>query len=148
RGVQPFVYREELNFAAIETALATRRKMGRRRAGGLWARRPPQGIDVKAGRGGIRDIEFLVQCLQRVYGGAEPWLRSRGTLFALQKLHDKGHISGKEFHELTNAYEFLRHLEHRLQLRQGQQTHRLPIDAHELRAIEPSMEPYSGAGLA
>src|SRR2546430_3558024 len=80
-------------------------------------------IDVKIDSGGIRDIEFLVQCLQRVYGGREPWLRSGGTLFALQKLHDKGHISGKEFHELTSAYEFLRHLEHRLQLRHGQQTH-------------------------
>ena len=55
----------------------------------------------------------------RVYGGAEPWLRSGGTLFSLQKLHDKRHISGHEFHELTSAYEFLRHLEHRLQLRQG-----------------------------
>ena len=58
-------------------------------------------IDVKIDRGGIRDIEFLVQCLQRVYGGAEPWLRSGGTLFSLQKLHDKGHISGREFHDLT-----------------------------------------------
>ena len=84
------------------------------------------GIDVKVDRGGIRDIEFLVQCLQRVYGGSESWLRSRGTLFALQKLHDKEHISGKDFHNLTNAYEFLRNLEHRLQLRHGQQTHRLP----------------------
>ena len=81
---------------------------------------------MKVDRGGIRDIEFLVQCLQRVYGGAEPWLRSGGTLFSLHKLHDKGHISGKEFHDLTSAYEFLRHLEHRLQLREGQQTHRLP----------------------
>ena len=81
---------------------------------------------MKIDRGGIRDIEFLVQCLQRVYGGAEPWLRSGGTLFSLHKLHDKGHISGKEFHDLTSAYEFLRHLEHRLQLREGRQTHRLP----------------------
>ena len=81
---------------------------------------------MKVDAGGIRDIEFLVQCLQRVYGGGEPWLRSRGTLFALQKLHDKEHISGKDFHNLTNAYEFLRNLEHRLQLRHGQQTHRLP----------------------
>ena len=48
----------------------------------------PEAIDVKLDRGGIRDIEFLVQCLQRVYGGAEPWLRSGGTLFSLQKLHD------------------------------------------------------------
>ena len=88
---------------------------------------------MKIDRGGIRDIEFLVQCLQRVYGGAEPWLRSGGTLFSLHKLHDKGHISGKEFHDLTSAYEFLRHLEHRLQLRQGQQTHRLPASEADCR---------------
>ena len=56
---------------------------------------------MKLDRGGIRDIEFLVQCLQRVYGGTEPWLRSGGTLFALQKLHDKEHLSGTDFHKLT-----------------------------------------------
>ena len=86
---------------------------------------------MKLDRGGIRDIEFLVQCLQRVYGGKERWLRSGGTLFSLQKLHDKEHISGKDFHELTNAYEFLRKLEHRLQLRHGQQTHQLPKSKEE-----------------
>ena len=148
RGVQAQVYTKDVNFTAIETALAALDKMRRRRSHRGELESAAQTVNVKLDRGGIRDVEFLVQCLQRVYGGAEPWLRSRGTLFSLQKLHDKGHISGKEFHELTNAYEFLRHLEHRLQLRQGQQTHRLPIDAHELRAIERSMEPYSGAGLA
>src|SRR5581483_2350803 len=90
-------------------------------------------------RGGIRDIEFLVQCLQRVYGGAEPWLRSGGTLFSLQKLHDKGHITGHDFQELTSAYGFLRHLEHRLQLREGQQVHRLPRSEYELRILQRSM---------
>ena len=94
---------------------------------------------MKLDRGGIRDIEFLVQCLQRVYGGGESWLRSRGTLFALQKLHDKEHISGKDFHNLTNAYEFLRNLEHRLQLRQGQQTHRLPEARVELQSLARSL---------
>src|SRR5205823_2333590 len=89
-------------------------------------------------RGGIRDIEFLVQCLQRVYGGEEPWLRSGGTLFSLQKLHDKSHISGKDFHELTQAYEFLRRLEHRLQLRRGQQTHRLPQSPEQLETLARS----------
>jgi glutamate-ammonia-ligase adenylyltransferase len=97
-------------------------------------------IDVKLDSGGIRDIEFLVQCLQRVYGGHEPWLRSGGTLFSLHKLHDKRHITGKEFHDLTSAYEFLRHLEHRLQLRHGQQTHRLPTSPAELRIVQRSME--------
>src|ERR1043165_5263414 len=93
-------------------------------------------IDIKIDTGGIRDIEFLVQCLQRVYGGAEPWLRSGGTLFSLQKLHDKRHISGHEFHELNSAYTFLRHLEHRLQLRQGQQLHRLPSSQHDLEILQ------------
>ena len=96
---------------------------------------------MKIDRGGIRDIEFLVQCLQRVYGGSESWLRSRGTLFALQKLHDKEHISGKDFHNLTNAYEFLRNLEHRLQLRHGQQTHRLPQSRAELQSLARSLTP-------
>jgi glutamate-ammonia-ligase adenylyltransferase len=124
--VEPFIYRATLNFAAIETALVARRRMAKRKAGGLWARSTQPGIDVKVGRGGIRDIEFLAQCLQRVYAGQEPWLRSRGTLFALQKLHDKGHLSGRDYQELNSAYVFLRTVEHRLQLRHGQQTHRIP----------------------
>ena len=133
RRVQPFVYRPELNFVAIKTALASREKMGSHRR--LLKQTGQNGIDVKLDRGGIRDIEFLVQCLQRVYGGSESWLRSRGTMFALQKLYDKEHIGSKDFHNLTNAYEFLRNLEHRLQLRQGQQTHRLPESRWELESL-------------
>ncbi|MBV9609526.1 MAG: glutamine-synthetase adenylyltransferase, partial [Acidobacteria bacterium] len=91
RAVQPFVYRPRVNFAAIETALNARERMDSPRQRGTSRR--PSTIDVKLDRGGIRDIEFLVQCLQRVYGGSEPWLRSGGTLFSLQKLHDKSHIS-------------------------------------------------------
>jgi glutamate-ammonia-ligase adenylyltransferase len=130
---------ERLNFAAIKTALVAREKMHKRRHSQLV---PNAALDVKLDRGGIRDIEFLVQCLQRVHGGAEPWLRSGGTLFSLQKLHDKQHITGKEFHSLTSGYEFLRHLEHRLQLRQGQQTHRLPSTQLELKILQRSMEGY------
>lgn len=133
RGVQPHVYTEHLNFAAIETALRSRERMRTHRGSSLP--RLQRGIDVKIDHGGIRDIEFLVQCLQRVYGGSEPWLRSGGTMFSLQKLHDKRHISGKDFHELTTGYEFLRRVEHRLQLREGQQTHSLPIDGEELAIL-------------
>ncbi len=138
RAVQPYVYRGEtektpgasLNFAAIETALDTREKIQRHRRSGR------SGMDVKLDRGGIRDIEFLVQCLQRVYGGTEAWLRSGGTLFSLHKLHDKAHLDGKDFHDLNGGYEFLRRVEHRLQLRRGQQTHRLPESEAELRVLE------------
>ena len=139
RAVQPYVYRPEVNFVAIKTALDTREKIGSHRRRSLLKQVPETGIDVKIDRGGIRDIEFLVQCLQRIYGGSESWLRSRGTLFALQKLHDKEHIGGKDFHNLTNAYEFLRNLEHRLQLRHGQQTHRLPQSRAELETLARSL---------
>lgn len=138
RKVQPQVYSEQINFAAIKTALVAREKIDRKRRRQA-AQKGQDFIDVKIDRGGIRDIEFLVQCLQRVYGGAEPWLRSGGTLFSLQKLHDKRHISGHDYHELTSAYTFLRHLEHRLQLRQGQQIHRLPGSQHELQVLQRSM---------
>ncbi len=138
RRVQRFVYTKELNFSAIETALETREKIGQRRRSAV-ASGKAAGLDVKLDRGGIRDIEFLVQCLQRVYGGTELWLRSGGTLFSLQKLHDKRHLSGKDFHELTTGYEFLRTLEHRLQLRHGQQTHRLPQEQAELQVLARMM---------
>jgi len=142
RSVQPHVYTEQINFAAIKTALMARERMHTSRRYKKPVELSGDGIDVKIDPGGIRDIEFLVQCLQRVYGGEEAWLRSGGTLFSLQKLHDKRHISGKEFHDLTSAYEFLRHLEHRLQLRQGQQTHRLPLSGPELRILRRCMEGY------
>jgi len=144
RGVQPRVYTEHINLAAIETVVITREKMQARRHR-MEGREVTQAVNVKLDRGGIREIEFLVQCLQRIYGGAEPWLRSGGTLFSLQKLHDKGHLSGRDFHELTNTYEFLRHVEHRLQLRQGQQTHRLPTSQHELQVLQRALSHYEGA---
>jgi glutamate-ammonia-ligase adenylyltransferase len=140
RGVQPIIYGATLNFEAIETALDTRDRMLQRRRRAA-ARGLAHSLDVKLDRGGIRDIEFLMQCLQRVYGGPERWLRSGGTMFSLQKLHDKRHLTGKEFHELSTAYEFLRKIEHRLQLRSGQQTHRLPESAEELRIL------YRAAGV-
>ena len=143
RRVQPYVYRSgpegveiPLSFAAIETAIEARERMvAKRRPAPGGANALEATLDVKLDRGGIRDIEFLAQCLQRVHGGREAWLRSRGTLFALQKLHDKGHISSRDFQELTEAYEFFRQVEHRLQLRMGQQTHRLPAGAGELAVI-------------
>jgi glutamate-ammonia-ligase adenylyltransferase len=139
RSIGNSVYRPNINFAAIKTALQSRELIDNR--GRTQTRRRPSqaAVDVKVDRGGIRDIEFLVQCLQRVYGGDETWLRSRGTLFALQKLHDKEHVSGKDFHRLTKAYEFLRRLEHLLQLRHGLQAHQLPEDAAELKVLARQM---------
>lgn len=143
RSVQPRVYTSNLNFAAIETALISREKMGSRRR--KLAAPSDEEINIKMDRGGIRDIEFLVQCLQRVYGGREPWLRSGGTLFSLQKLHDKNHIGGGDFHELNSSYEFFRRLEHRLQLRRGQQTQRLPRSARDLEILNRALGEHPSA---
>lgn len=93
------------------------------------------GCDVKRDPGGIRDVEFMAQMLQRAHGGAEPWLQVGNTLQALQRLHDKGRLGGPAWQTLAGAYTLFRQIEHRLQLRFGEQTHRLPADAGALRAL-------------
>ncbi len=132
--VQELIYCKQLSLSAIQTAAHS---LERIRRGGV--RQGAQGLDVKNGPGGIREIEFVAQCLQRVHGGGEPWLRSSGTLFALQKLHDKGHIGDAEFRELCATYALLRGIEHRLQCRQGAQSHRLPEAQAEQAALFRSM---------
>ena len=134
RGIEPHVYTRTINFEALETALHSRERLGMQRRketamGGAGS------VDVKLDRGGIRDVEFLAQSLQRVYGGEERWLRPGGTLFSLQKLHDKAHLTGRDFHDLTLAYEFLRKVEHRLQLQRARQLHRLPSGEPDLQVL-------------
>ena len=96
-------------------------------------------LNVKLARGGIRDIEFLVQCLQRLHGGREAWVRHGGTLLALSRLLDKDLLSTTEYSRLVNAYQFLRHLEHRLQFEDDRQTHTLPSDTDELDRLARRM---------
>ena len=72
------------------------------------AARRRSGLDIKLTPGGIRDIEFLVQCLQRLHGGREPWVRHGGTMLALFRLRDKGLLSAGEYARLATAYQFLR----------------------------------------
>src|SRR5439155_25050945 len=105
------------------------------------------GLDIKLCPGGIRDIEFLVQCLQRLHGGREKWLRHGGTLFALFRLRNKDLLSGVEYSRLASAYEFLRNLEHRLQFYDDRQTHMLPADEETLELIAKKM-PADVSGTA
>ena len=141
--VQPLIYRTSVNFAAIDSVLFARERIStalERRS----LRNP--GINVKLERGGIRDIEFLAQCLQRLYGGQQSWLRSGGTLFALQKLAEKGYLRQRDYGPLSRAYLFLRHIEHLLQLDRGQQTHRLPTspDALAVLARRARLDQHTG----
>src|SRR5689334_22029876 len=84
------------------------------------------GYNVKLGRGGIREIEFIAQALQLAHGGKDDWLRVPHTLVSLGRLADRGFITQPERSQLTDAYTFLRMLEHRLQMEHGLQTHTVP----------------------
>jgi [glutamine synthetase] adenylyltransferase / [glutamine synthetase]-adenylyl-L-tyrosine phosphorylase len=141
--VEPRIYSTSLDFSAIEELSATRERINEKLAARQTDRRTHSwgagGIDVKLERGGIRDIEFLVQCLQRLHGGADPWVRHGGTMLALARLQDKGYLTGAEYGRLAQAYQFLRHLEHRLQFDEDRQTHRLPEDPAMLDLIARRM---------
>lgn len=84
------------------------------------------GFNVKLGRGGIREIEFIAQALQLAFGGRDSWLRAPHTLISLGRLADRQLITERERTELSDAYVFLRSLEHRLQMEHGLQTHSVP----------------------
>ena len=90
--------------------------------------RADKGFNVKLGRGGIREIEFIAQALQLAFGGRDPWLRSPHTLISLARLADRSLITEFEHTQLSDAYQFWRCLEHRLQMEHGLQTHSVPND--------------------
>jgi len=129
-SVEPFVFRGPMHFAAVESVVSAREQIGRKLDAAGVGR-----LNVKLAAGGIRDIEFLVQCLQRLYGRQDPWVRAGGSLVALHKLYDKGYLSARDHFHLAAAYEFLRRAEHRLQLEKGQQTHTLPTDPAALNLL-------------
>jgi glutamate-ammonia-ligase adenylyltransferase len=134
--VEPLIYRSSLDFRGVEAVSETRQRISEKMAAKKGRRR---GLDVKLAPGGIRDIEFLAQCLQRLHGGREQWVRHGGTMFALFRLRDKGLLSGAEYARLVAAYQFLRHLEHRLQMDEDRQTHTLPTEAAELDLLARKM---------
>ena len=88
--------------------------------------------NVKLGRGGIREVEFLVQALQLLYGGDDPWLRERNSLKALFRLTERGYVAPDLGRRLSHALVHLRTVEHRLQILHEFQTHTLPDDPIEL----------------
>lgn len=95
--------------------------------------------DLKIGRGGIREVEFFNQGLQLVWGGREPRVRTNNTIEALHRLHACGFVTEREARELSDAYLFLRRLEHRVQFASGQQTHSLPRDAETRERLARSL---------
>ncbi|MBS0321917.1 MAG: bifunctional [glutamate--ammonia ligase]-adenylyl-L-tyrosine phosphorylase/[glutamate--ammonia-ligase] adenylyltransferase [Proteobacteria bacterium] len=131
--VTPFVYRKYLDYDAYEGLRDVHRQIREQ------AERRGRGDDVKLGRGGIREIEFIVQALQLVRGGRDPGMRQRGTRDALAAIAERELLPAPAVAALASAYDYLRRLEHRLQYRDDQQTQRLPADDGERAALAATM---------
>lgn len=132
--VLPFVFRRYLDYGVFE-ALRVLHQQIRDHAARRSAGHPERANDVKLSRGGIREIEFIVQLLQVVRGGQFPELRTRPTLDALQRLRRAGLMSLDAVEALSQAYVFLRRVEHRIQYLDDQQTHILPVQDADLEWI-------------
>jgi glutamate-ammonia-ligase adenylyltransferase len=103
------------------------------------------GFNVKLGRGGIREIEFIAQALQLAFGGRDEWLRAAHTLISLGRLADRQLITERERTQLSDAYVFLRQLEHRLQMEHGLQTHSVPDSPEARRLLVARRMNFAGA---
>jgi glutamate-ammonia-ligase adenylyltransferase len=127
--VRPFVFRKYLDYATLgamrQLHAEVRRDVARRELAG----------NVKLGPGGIREIEFVAQALQLVRGGRDPDLAVRPTLEVLKKLSRKNLLPETAVRELSDAYVFLRNVEHRLQYLDDAQRHDLPENPEEQAAV-------------
>ena len=127
--IRPFVWRRTLDYGALNEM----RELSRRiRDHHVQGQRLGPGYDVKRGRGGIREVEFFAQIHQLIHGGRLPSLRAPATLDALAALAEAGLVSAEDATTLADAYRLLRTVEHRLQMVEDQQTHRLPSEAEAL----------------
>lgn len=119
-AVTPAVFRSDVSVSgALASVRLAKQKIDRQVE-------KKSGFNVKLGRGGVREIEFIAQALQLAHGGRDDWLRVPHTLVSLGRLADRGFITQAERSELSDAYYFLRGVEHRLQMEHGLQTHTVP----------------------
>ena len=130
--LRPFIWRKNLDFAAIQDIHSIKRQINAHRGGAEIA---VAGHNVKLGRGGIREIEFFAQTQQLIWGGRDPALRVRGTCQALHALTRSNRLDTAVADRLETAYGFLRRLEHRLQMVDDHQIHDLPEADDRLEAI-------------
>jgi len=124
--LSPFIWRRNLDFAAIQDVHSIKRQINAHRGGGAIG---TLGHNLKLGRGGIREIEFFAQTQQLIYGGRDDSLRQKPTLAAIRALVDAGRVAAQTADDLEDAYDFLRTAEHRLQMVEDRQTQTLPEEA-------------------
>lgn len=131
--LRPFIYRRYLDFGAFASIRDMKALIDTeiRRKGNL--------NNIKLGRGGIREIEFVGQTFQLIRGGGEPELRIRGIVDVLRLLAKKRYLSQEEVTQLLESYDFLRRLENRLQMYADAQTHLLPSDPGQQASMALAM---------
>ncbi len=132
--IEGVIYRETPDPSVIDDVRAMKDKID-----AALMRRSQAGANIKLGRGGIREIEFIVQALQILHGGKDRWIRETGTVLALHRLADRGLLSVSEQGSLSAAYTYLREVEHRIQLYRNLQRSTLPSDARESRVLARAM---------
>ena len=140
RQHQPFVYPKITTPDLLDEIAHIKHRIERDIVG-----REKLGRDVKLGRGGIRDIEFIVQTLQLIHGTRHPFLQEPSMLKALRALRELDLLAPDEVLALDNAYRFLRRVEHRLQIEGEQQTHTVPDEPEALRRLALSLR-FSSPG--
>ena len=113
--------------------------MGPRTEAGYRSTGRDLGLDLKSGPGGIRDVEFLVQALQLLYGGRHPRIRTGNVLEALARIGEEALLPEAVVESLRDAYLWLRRAEHCVQLVEERQTHRLPRDTTSRLALARRM---------
>jgi glutamate-ammonia-ligase adenylyltransferase len=136
--IRPFVYRRHLDYgviASIRELHAQIQHEAEKRSSNHHGRSK----DIKLGRGGIREIEFLAQMFQLMRGGTDPRFRIRPTLEVLGLVKQQGILPAEEVDALKLAYVYLRRLEHRIQVWEDQQTHYLPEDESARSRLASSM---------
>ncbi|KAF3998453.1 bifunctional [glutamate--ammonia ligase]-adenylyl-L-tyrosine phosphorylase/[glutamate--ammonia-ligase] adenylyltransferase [Glaciimonas immobilis] len=135
---RPFVFRRYLDFSTIDAMRLMHRQI-RGEVSRQEMLHPERNNNVKLGRGGIREIEFLAQVFQLIRGGREHDLRDRSTRKTLHTLVEKNLLKEEVVEQLLEAYDFLRNLEHRLQYLDDAQTHTLPVSDSERLLIAQAM---------
>jgi len=136
--MKPFIWRRALDYAAIDDIRGLARQI---QTVGRRAEIRPAGHDLKLGRGGIREIEFYAQIPQLVFGGRDPAVRTPATLDALAALVAREAVCADAAACLSADYLTLRALEHRIQMRQDEQSQTLPAERAQ-RALIASMAGY------
>lgn len=131
KSLTPFIWRRNLDFAAIADIHSIKRQIDHRTGGTIQV----AGHNLKLGAGGIREIEFFVQVQQLIWGGRNPHLRHRNTCEMLNRLAEVEIITAESAQELQRSYHFLREMEHRVQMQRDQQNHSLPTQPEALAAF-------------